>query len=344
MPQVWTPDDLRFADIRAAHLEPAEQVAGDLLAAADQPASRLKDVTVAEACLRAADLLITAEDPDRAAIIVRQVLQDVRGRPEELAAACMLARAGDDDAVEALATPALGALQVRPSEDVIADAVALALGLVDGGQFELAARVADEAAAAYIRWKAGPGGRGDRDGSLGNMAESARQFVQAVHQDLQDLIAGQRADEPGMQPSMLSPWPALFRSCLLWWPDIEYRRIVRQVPDVRSVLGATWRDHTATVESAMLALVPTGPPSRLAGATAYSLAAADFEFFCGYLRLTRADPRQATTMTGFTARVIGLAESRVRSMRQPIPWPPAERARCWCGSNARYRRCCRRYG
>src|SRR5260370_813489 len=95
MPQVWTPDDLEFADVRAAHFESAEQVAADLLAAAGQPGSRLKGVTVAETSLRAADLLIAAGDRDRAAIIARQVLEDVRGRPEKLAAACLLARAGD---------------------------------------------------------------------------------------------------------------------------------------------------------------------------------------------------------------------------------------------------------
>ncbi len=344
MPQVWTPDDLRFADVRAAHLESAEQVAGDLLAAVGQPGSRLKGVTVAEASLRAAELLIAADDRDRAAIIARQVLQDVRGRPGELPAACLLARAGDRDAVEALATPALSALQDRPSQVVIMDAAALALGLADGGQFELAARVADEATAAYARWKAGPGRRADRNGTLGNLAELARQTVLGAHQDLQDLITGRRVDEPGMQPSTLPPWPALFGSCLLWWPEAEYQRIVRQVPDVRSVLGPTWRDHTATVESAMLALIPAGPASRPGGATAYSLVAADFEHFCGYLRLTCADPRQATTMTGFTARLAGLAENGVRGIRQPIPWPPAEHSRCWCGSSARYGRCCRRHG
>lgn len=104
MPQVWTRDDLRFADVRVAHFEPAEQVAGGLLAAAGQPESRLEGVTAAEASLRAAELLI-AQDRGRAASIAGQVLRDVRGSSEELAAACMLARTGHRDAVEALAAP-----------------------------------------------------------------------------------------------------------------------------------------------------------------------------------------------------------------------------------------------
>ena len=37
MPEMWTPDDVTFALVRAAYLEPPGQVAEDLLAAAEQP-------------------------------------------------------------------------------------------------------------------------------------------------------------------------------------------------------------------------------------------------------------------------------------------------------------------
>jgi hypothetical protein len=339
MPDVWTPDDLQFADIRAMHHESADHVAADLLAATGKPSSRLKGITAAEASLRAAELLIAADDRDRAATVARQVLQHVRSRSERLAAACILARAGDQGPVETLAAPTVMALRDRPSPDVITDSVALAVGLADGEQFELATRTADEANAAYVRWKAGAGRRADRNGTLGNLVDLARETILIAHRDLQDLAAGRCANEPGMQPSTLSPWPALFGSCLAWWPEAEYHRIVRQVPDLRSVLGATWRDHTATVESAMRALAE--PASQPRNATAYSLAASDFGNYCGYLRRTGADPRQATTMTGFTARLVGRAEIGVPGIKQPTPWPPAEGSPCWCCSNARYRDCCR---
>jgi hypothetical protein len=341
MPQVWTPDDLLFADIRAARFEPAEQVAGDLLAAASQPRSRLKGVTADEASSRAADLLISAGDRQRAAIIARRVLQGARGRSGELEAACLLARAGEPDAAEALAARAQGSLRDRPGESLILDSIVIATSLAVGEQFELATRVADEATAAYGRWKAGPGRHADRNGTLGEMAEAVRRFILTVHRDFQDWMSGRRADEPGTRPPTLPPWPALSGPCLLWWPEAEYQRVVRQLPDLRPVLGATWRDHTATVESAMLALA--GPASLPDGKTAYSLMAADFGHFCGYLRQTSADPRLATTMTGFTAWLISRAEIDAR-IRQPVPWPPAERSRCWCDSRARYSRCCRRHG
>jgi SEC-C motif len=341
MPQVWTPDDLLFADVRAAHLETAQQVAEDLLAAAGEPGSRLEGVTVAGASFRAAVLLIAAGERDRAAVVARQVLQEVRGSPEEAAAACMLARLGDRDAVEALAAPALAALQERPDPIVMGEAVGLAINLADHDEFDLAVRIADEVIAAYGRWKSGAGRKADRSGALGDWAELARQAVLGIRQDGLDWEEGRRVDEPGMQPSMLPPWPALSGSCLLWWPEAEYQRIVRQVPDVRSFLGATWRDHTAKVESAMLTLVPAGPLPRLGGTRGYSLVTAEFEYFCGYLKLTGADPRLAPAMTGLAARLIDQGADDVH--RRPIPWPPAERSRCWCGSGARYARCCQRH-
>src|SRR5260370_9373693 len=32
----------------------------------------------------------------------------------------------------------------------------------------------------------------------------------------------------GMQPSTLPSWPALFASCLLWWPEAEYQQARRE--------------------------------------------------------------------------------------------------------------------
>ncbi|MGE5288087.1 MAG: SEC-C domain-containing protein [Micromonosporaceae bacterium] len=341
MPQVWTPDDLLFADVRAAHFEPAQQVAEDLLAAAGEPGSRLEGVATIEASFRAAVLLIAAGKRDRAEVIARQLLQEVRGSPEEAAVACMLARLGDRDVVEALAAPILAALRERPDPIVMGEAAGLAINLADHGEFDLAVRIADEVMAACGRWKSGAGRSADPSGELGDWAEDVRRAVRGIQQDVQDWEDGRRVDEPGMQPAMLPPWPALSGSCLLWWPEAEYQRIVRQVPDVRSFLGVTWRDHTAMVESAMLALVPPGPVPRRGGASGYSLVAAEFEYFCGYLKVTGADPRQATAMTGLAARLIDRGAGG--GHRQPAPWPPGKRSRCWCGSGARYGHCCQRH-
>src|SRR5215469_12724005 len=87
--------------------------------------------------------------------------------------------------------------------------------------------------------------------------------------------------------------------CLLWWPCAEYGRVVRQVPELRDVLGAPWRGHTARVESAMAAMAAEAARTS-SGATQRSLAAAQYERFAGFLERTGADPRLAVVMTAFT--------------------------------------------
>jgi len=121
------------------------------------------------------------------------------------------------------------------------------------------------------------------------------------------------------------PWPALCDSCLLWWPEAEYDRLVRQVSQATCFLGGRWSDHVAIVESAMrtAAAVPAEPAS---------LVAATFDDFTTFLLARKADPREATTMTSLTPLM--------RTASKPVRWPPSPRKSCWCGSGYRYRDCC----
>jgi hypothetical protein len=57
----------------------------------------------------------------------------------------------------------------------------------------------------------------------------------------------------------------------------EYLRVVRQVPDLRAILGATWREHTAMVEATLTA-ARTTEPSQL------TLIPAEFGSFTQYLQ------------------------------------------------------------
>src|SRR5260370_679905 len=105
MADAWMPDDLRFALIRAAHLEPPRQVASDLLAAADQPATRLADVTAFQARLRAAEVLLEADQRGEGITVLRQAVQDQGPDPDprtQVAAAAVFAEAGDAAEAEAL--------------------------------------------------------------------------------------------------------------------------------------------------------------------------------------------------------------------------------------------------
>ena len=125
-----------------------------------------------------------------------------------------------------------------------------------------------------------------------------------------------------------APWPAVADGRLLWWPGAEYQRFVTQVPDVRNVIGATWPQHTAKVESTLRAFRHLQPDNRVA----LSLARAEFRAYVRFLELAGSDPRRPEPLTAFT----GLAAGQ----QKPVRWPPGRFDRCWCGSGLRYSRCC----
>jgi hypothetical protein len=129
------------------------------------------------------------------------------------------------------------------------------------------------------------------------------------------------ADAIGAHPS----WPACLGGRLLWWPETEYGRLLRQLPEMALVLGSPWRGHTARVQAAMREQADQG-------ADGLTLVAADARRFAQFVEQFDADPAAPPTMTAFTAAA---AEKSA-----PVPWPPKRRAPCWCGSGRRYHDCC----
>jgi hypothetical protein len=143
--------------------------------------------------------------------------------------------------------------------------IALSLALAQDGHFDQALRICDETLAAAqgrsfatVRWRGRPG-LGEQ---VVRLAELAREQILEFQQDvaeagidittLHSRATSVAAADPGGGPGQ-PPWPALAGPSLLWWPRAEYLRVVRQVPDLRAILGATWRAHTATVEATLAA-------------------------------------------------------------------------------------------
>ncbi len=313
MPEVWTPDDLTFAVVRAARLESPGQVAEDLLAAAAQPSRRLDGVTALEARLRAADVLIEAGRTGDAIAIARQVIGDAGNVDESLAAAAVLARAGAPGEAE---DAAIRAVRAQPGGyPAVGGLMALSLRLAGYGYFDQALRIADETL-AVARGRSLPAARLSRSAGLAErvirLAELAREQILEFQQDAAEAGAGLT----GLRPAPAGPggygeppWPALAGHCLLWWPRAEYLRVVRQVPELRAI---------ATVQATLTAASMTEPGQL-------TLTPAEFGRFAQYLENTRADPRLAGVMTAFT-------QQADPAYRHPAPWPPRRRSPCWCGS------------
>jgi hypothetical protein len=150
MPGIWTPDDLSFALIRTVHLERPRQVADDLLSAADQPASRLREVSALQARLCAAEVLIQADERDEAVAMLRHAVQAdfADAEPQALlaAASILFAQPSDPTEAEALVTRAVRA-RPRFSYTVFGAFLRLAAKLATDGHFEQALRVSDQAVA-----------------------------------------------------------------------------------------------------------------------------------------------------------------------------------------------------
>jgi hypothetical protein len=164
--------------------------------------------------------------------------------------------------------------------------------------------------------------------------------------DQQQLRAagGAQSEEPEVQralapPSVLAqglegalvasspPWPALVDGRLLWWPEREYERLAAQLSAVADVLGVTWQQHRAKVESTLTAV-----RRQQGDSVALSLVRAEFGAYVRFLQLAGADPRAAVAMTAFT--------SSAAEHQNAVRWPPRRLDRCWCGSGRRYSRCC----
>lgn len=345
MLNVWTADDLRFALVRAAHLESPRQVAGDLLAAADEPATRLAKVTAFQARLRAAQVLLEAGEHGEGMAVLRRAVPEAGPDPDprmQVAAAAVFAEAGDAAEAEALVISALRAR--RGVYGLLGSLIAASLGLAELGQLEPALRIVDETIEATPT-QSNRRGRSDLNVRIIRIAELARQEIlslqretQAAGVDLADRNAmrerrDMRRAELTEQASSQPPWPTLDGPCLLWWPSAEYGRVVRQVPELREVLGSPWRGHTARVEQAMANAAAANTTPAGGGAAQPSLAAADYEKFVQYLERTGADPRLAAVMTAFT-------EHAGTGYKHAARWPPGRRDPCWCGSKKRYHRCC----
>jgi hypothetical protein len=328
MPEVIDSDTVVFAPALAAHRQSARQVADELLAAADDP-GRLAGVTPALVRLRAADLLSATGDPgqsDEAVAILRHAID--LATPDEIGSAQIalgktLAEQGRLAELETLARALLNRdmLTTETTFAGLATVVSMygygqqALGWFDDALTMLATRGPDRAARSLLE-------------DMRRRVMEIRRRATADGIDPDDPIAMRdriRSRPAAATVSNHSQWPTPVDRRLPWWPEPEYARLVRQLPDFSTLLGSPWRTHTALVEAAM---------SRNGGGRGQPgmLVAAEFGKFAWFLEWTGADPLAPSTMTAFAAMTSNLPA--------PVAWPPKGRAQCWCGSGRRYRDCC----
>ncbi|MFD8498611.1 SEC-C metal-binding domain-containing protein [Amycolatopsis sp. NPDC059657] len=135
---------------------------------------------------------------------------------------------------------------------------------------------------------------------------------------------GLRADEfDALAEKVGTSEPAEYSgSAMLVWPRAEFERLVLLWPALSKEFGQTWDDHRAMVEYEMQlgATQEPGPFAVLPGKVRelIDLAGPD-EYAPDFIDAYEAD----------------LADGHVE-----IAWPPGRNDECWCGSGAKYKKCC----
>jgi hypothetical protein len=360
LPDTVDLDTLLLAPALAVRAGAVRPVVDELLAVANEP-DRLQGVDPTLVRVRAADLLSLQHDPallpDAVAILrdaVPQALPDEQGMAED-ALVKTVAEQGDRTELDAIARDLL---RQPPSPPWAARLDSMSSIATIFGYGQQATGWLDEALAA-ADGMADPSARTTRN--RGIAARSQASAIRDVLQDAKKRAASLRSmmtadgrdpDDPAAarermwtRPAAAATvtsypaWPTGVEGRLVWWPDGDYTRLMRQLPELAAMLGASWRSHTARVQAAMTGSAsPAAGDDRTAGsaARAHSLVAAEFGQFARFLEWSRADPLAGSTMTAFGALAPKLPT--------PVRWPPKDRAPCWCGSGVRYRDCCARRG
>ncbi|MFJ6168991.1 SEC-C domain-containing protein [Micromonospora orduensis] len=108
---------------------------------------------------------------------------------------------------------------------------------------------------------------------------------------------------------------------LLYWPEAEFDALLARWPGLVDSYPSTWDEHRAQIERALV------EASGLGGAD-LGVAAGTVE---GLAAFAGDDPIDEETLDEYAD---SLDETGVTA------WPPGRNDTCWCGSGAKYKKCC----
>jgi uncharacterized protein YecA (UPF0149 family) len=114
----------------------------------------------------------------------------------------------------------------------------------------------------------------------------------------------------------------------VFWPEEEFRTLVTRWPHLAAQVGATWDEHRRRVERHCATLEQHGlRVQQLPG---------DVPGFVAFLAARKATKPDEDDLNAYPD---------LRTVTIPMTaWPPARPAPCWCGSERKYKQCCRRHG
>ena len=114
------------------------------------------------------------------------------------------------------------------------------------------------------------------------------------------------------------------RLAVLYWPPDEFAELLVRWPAMGEDYGAEQAGHRRTVERHLRELADSG--------TRVMVARGRVTDYVAYAKDGDRDPATAATRAGYAAHLA------IRG--NAAPWPPGRNDRCWCGSGAKYKKCC----
>ncbi|MEV4536798.1 SEC-C domain-containing protein [Asanoa sp. NPDC049518] len=113
---------------------------------------------------------------------------------------------------------------------------------------------------------------------------------------------------------------------VLFFPGAEFARLVERLPEVARSCGPTWDDHRADLERIFVFCAESGVAgeTRLVRGTADELAQ--------WLENRDGEALEDEVFDEYA--------EQIDEPGRVVPWPPARNDACWCGSGAKYKKCC----
>jgi uncharacterized protein YecA (UPF0149 family) len=111
-----------------------------------------------------------------------------------------------------------------------------------------------------------------------------------------------------------------------WFPAEEWARAIERWPDLTDEMPAAHDEYRAAIEARLHNMRPQLKGARLGLVP---------------LSVEEVEARAATDeLDAGSAEVRGRVAAEATRQGRAVPWPPARNEPCWCGSGAKYKRCC----
>lgn len=174
---------------------------------------------------------------------------------------------------------------------------------------------------------------GDREGLLADLLELREEVLGDAGEEIDDLqqrgealLERQLRQFSGDDTVAQRREPA--KTALAWFPESEWDAAVQRWPDVTESTGsADYREYVTGLQQRLVEL-------QREGAARLSLAPLFLEAYVTWAEARELDPAEGETRATYAAEVARLGNE--------VPWPPGRNDPCWCGSGAKYKKCCAR--